>query len=91
MKFEDGSTRKNIKSVYTKLKIGLVEDEIQNKPIKNQNDALKLISSHFQDYCKKNNLNKENGQCCPKFKFFKDITEKILKNKDFANFLNFFR
>ena len=106
MKFEDGSTRKNIKSVYTKLKIGLVEDETkpqttqQNKANKinpskklqasNQNDILKFTSSHFQAYCLKFDLNEENGQCYPKFRYFKEITEKIVKKKDFPKFLENF-
>ena len=106
MKFEDGSKRKIIKAVYKKLKIGLVEKEKkhlitqQNRPNKkntpkkkqapNQNDALKLFSSHFQAFWVKFDLNEENGHCYPKFKYFKEITEKIVKNKDFEKFLQMF-
>ena len=91
MKFEDGSKRKKKEAVYAKLKIGMVEDETkpsttqQNKANKknaskkcqasNQNDILKFISSHFQAFCAKFDLNEENGQRYPKFNYFKDITE----------------
>ena len=85
-----------MKTIYSK-KIGggmeIEEEKGQNKskseflckflPPANQNDALKFFSTKLQEYCS------ETGETIkpPKFLFYQNIEEKILKNKRFPEFL----
>ena len=55
-------------------------------PASNQNDALKLFSSHFQNYLKFEDI----PESYPKFYYFKVITETFLKNKIFPKFIKHF-
>jgi len=93
LKFDDRSERKTKKSIYAK-EFPMEEEKSEVKPKKkegqdkilpasNQNDALKLFSSYFQDWCSEQ-FPKENF---PKFKFFKDITDTILKDQNFPIFM----
>ena len=100
MNFHDGSLRKNKKTIYSKqLQEDFGEMEIEEEkydsriktysicktmPASNQNDALKLLSTKLQDYCKEKYPLEIRP---PKFKFYKDIEEKFLQRKDFPFYI----
>lgn len=91
MQFEDDFGRKSNKTIYSKKLRGGIEIEeekhrkksrsgfyLRSLPPANQNDALKFFSSQLREYCTIKP---------PKFLFYKDIEIKILKNRQFPEFL----